>query len=81
MKVNYEMAIEENKELESKVDEQQHNTKHFIKQYDNEDEDRLKEISATSTWSSSTIIAAKFSEIERWLKVTWMTEELETEAV
>ena len=60
MKVNYEMAIEENKELESKVDEQQHNTKHFIKQYDNEDEDRLKEISATSTWSSGTIIAANF---------------------
>ena len=39
MKVNYDITIEENKEFELKVDEQQPNLKLLLEQCDIEDED------------------------------------------
>ena len=49
MKVKYEMTIEENKEFELKVDEQQLNIKHLLEQCDIEDEDKVQEITAART--------------------------------
>ena len=46
MKVNYETAIEENKELELKVDEYQYNIKYLLDQSDIEEEDKVQEITA-----------------------------------
>ena len=48
-KVKYEMTIEENKEFELKVDEQQLNIKHLLEQCDIEDEDKVQEITAART--------------------------------
>ena len=35
----------------------------------------------TCTGKAHGALVAKLSDLERWLTVTWMTEELETEAV
>ena len=42
MKFNYEMAIEENKELKLKVDKQQHNIKHLLEQCDVVDKEKFR---------------------------------------
>ena len=39
MKVNDEMDVDENIELQLKVDEQQQKIKHLLKQYDTDDKD------------------------------------------
>ena len=48
MKVNYEKAIEENDELELKVEEQRHNIKQYLEQCDIEDEDKVQENTAAT---------------------------------